>query len=204
MSNEKKILKVDDYVELFTLITDEIIPGVYPDRYMISNKGNVFDKKLNRFLKLTLRPDGYLSVSLNTNGEPKSYLVHRLVGLYFVPGDKSLIVNHLDGNTSNPSCSNLEWTTYSGNNIHAFENNLNVKGEDSPKAVITETQAEMICKCLDEQKLSYTQIAEYCGIKSPDAISLISAIRRGESWRHISCKYEFSKNYKGGKYKILR
>ena len=171
---------------------------------MVSSQGNVFDKKLNRFIKNTLRPDGYLSVSLNTDGEPKSYLLHRLVGLYFVPGDTSLIINHKDGNKGNPVCTNLEWATYSENNIHAFANDLNVKGEDSPKAVITEAQAEMICKCLDEQKLSYAQIAKHCGVQSPDAVSLISAIRRGESWRHVSCKYEFSKNYKGGRYKILR
>ena len=62
----------------------------------------------------------------------------------------------------------------------------------------------MICKCLDEQKLSYSEIAILCGINSPDAASLISAIRRGESWRSVSCKYNFSKDYKGGRYKILR
>ena len=191
-------------MEFFNPITNDMVPGVYEDRYMISSEGRVFDKKLNRFIKNTLRSDGYISVSLNTDGEPKSYLLHRLVGLGFVQGDTSLIVNHLDGDKSNPVYTNLEWTTYSGNNNHAFAHNLNVKGEDSPKAIITETQAEMVCKCLDEQKLSYAEIAKVCDIDSPDASSLISAIRRGESWRHISSKYNFSKNYKGGRYKILR
>lgn len=185
-------------------ITSDIIPGVALGRYLVSNFGNVFDIKLNRYCKLSQRPDGYLSVSLNTNGEPKSYLLHRVVGLRFVPGDKSLIINHIDGNKGNPSADNLEWVTYSENNVHAFANDLNVKGEDSPKAVITEEQAEMICKLLDEQKLSYAQIAEVCEIHSPDASSLISAIRRGESWRHISSKYNFSKNYKGGRYRIIK
>ena len=191
-------------MEFFDPITDDMVPGVYKDRYYISSEGRVFDNKLNRFIRNTVRSDGYISVSLNTDGEPKSYLLHRLVGLGFVQGNTSLIINHLDGNKSNPAYTNLEWTTYSGNNNHAFAHNLSVKGEDSPKAIITEMQAEMICKYLDEQQLTYAEIAEVCGIHSPDASSLISAIRRGESWRHISSKYNFSKNYKGGRYKILR
>lgn len=203
MSDSKMIGEYDIF-EFFKLITDDMVPGVYPDRYYVSSSGRVFDTKLNRFIRNILRPDGYLSVSLNTNGIPKSYLLHRLVGFYFVPGDTSLIINHLDGNKNNPLCTNLEWATYSENNNHAFSHDLSVKGEDSPKAVITEVQAEIICQCLDEQKLSYSEIAKTAGVNSPDAASLISAIRRGESWRHISCKYNFSKNYKGGRYKILR
>ena len=127
--------------------------------------------------------------------------MHRIVGLLFVDGDKSLIINHKDTKKGNCFYENLEWVTYSENNIHAFANNLSRKGEESPKAIITEEQAEFICKCLDEHKLSYADIAKECGIVSPDASSLISAIRRGESWRHVSCKYNFSKDYKGGRYK---
>lgn len=147
MANENTKYPLE-FFEVFRLITENEIPGIYPDRYEVSNFGRVFDKKLNRFIKLTQRPDGYLSVSLNTNGEPKSYLLHRVVGFFFVPGDQSLIINHLDGVKNNDHFMNLEWATYSDNNNHAFAHDLNKKGEDSPKAVITEQQAEMICKHL--------------------------------------------------------
>lgn len=188
--------------EVFKPITS--IPGVNPYRYMISNFGKIYDNTLERYLKITKRDDEYLTVSLNTNGKPKSYLLHRLVALEFVEGDTSLIVNHLDGNKSNPFFMNLEWTTHSGNNIHAFRHGLMPKGEDTSLSVITNEQAELICKCLDEQKLTYAEIAEVAGIISPDASSLISSIRRGVVWRHISRKYNFSKNYKGEHYKVLK
>ena len=200
---EKELQEIFIFEE-FKLITPDIIPGIALDRYEASNLARVYDKKLKRFIKITQRPDGYKSVSLNTNGEPKSYLLHRIVGLLFVPGDTSLIINHLDCDKGNDNYWNLEWATYSENNIHAFANDLNAKGEDSPKAIISEQQVEMICRYLDEQKLTYQEIAQACNINSPDASSLISAIRRGESWRHISCKYNFSNNYKGnGRYRTI-
>ena len=192
-----------DFIEVFKPIEGNVIMGIYPNRYEVSNFGRIFDKKLNRFIKQTLRPDGYIVVSLNTDGKPKAYLLHRIVGFYFVPGDNSLIINHLDGDKGNDFFMNLEWATYSENNIHAFENNLNVKGEDSPKAIITEKQVEMICKHLDEHKLSYFDIGILCGVNSSDASSLISTIYKGIAWRHISCKYNFSQNdYKSGRYRM--
>jgi hypothetical protein len=55
--------------------------------------------------------------------------VHRIMAETFLdkPEDideKDLIVNHLDGDKRNPCLSNLEWTTYSGNNIHAYKTGL--------------------------------------------------------------------------------
>ncbi len=191
-----------EFIEVFKPIENDVIKGIYSNRYEVSNFGRIFDKKLNRFIKLTQRSDGYLSVSLNTNGEPKLYLLHRIVRFYFVSGDKSLIINHLDGVKNNDFFMNLEWSTYSENNIHAFANNLNVKGEDSPKAIISEGQAEEICRHLNEYKLTYDEIAKECGINSADASSLISTIYKGVAWRHVSEKYEFSKNdYKNGRYR---
>ena len=192
-----------EFFEVFVPIEQDKIEGIYPNRYEVSNFGRIFDKKLNRFLKLTPRPDNYIAVSLNVYGEPKTFLLHRIVGMYFVPGDQSLIINHLDGDKSNPFFMNLEWATYSENNVHAFANDLNVKGEDSPKAIITEAQAEMICRHLDEHKLSYAEIALACGVDSPDASALISTIYKGVAWRLISQKYNFSQNdYKTGRYRM--
>lgn len=98
---------------------------------------------------------------------------------------------------------NLEWVTSSYNNIHAFKLGLNYSGEESPKAIISEKQAIQVCEYLDEGKLSYSEIAKLCNIVSLDASSLISAIRRGVSWRSVSKNYNFAKNYKSQpRYKI--
>ena len=201
----KELVEPFEYSEVFKPIQNKDIHGIEENRYFVSNFARIFDTKYNRFCKVSKRSDGYESISLNTNGNPKSYLLHRIVGLYFVPGDTNLIINHINGNKSCNHFMNLEWVTYSENNNHAFANNLSKKGEDSPKSVISEDQAIMICKCLDEHKLSYSEIALFCKINSPDAISLISAIYKGVSWRHISKNYNFSKNnYKNGRYRIFK
>ena len=194
-----------EFIEVFKEITENEVPGIYPNRYYASNFGKIFDTKLNRYITLSNRDDGYLSVSLNTNGKPKSYLLHRIIALLFVSGDHTLVVNHIDGNKHNPMFTNLEWISSADNNRHAVKTGLACVGEDSPKSVITESQAIKICEYLDKGTKSYSDIAKECNINSPDASSLISAIRRGESWKHISQNYNFAKTYKTvGRYKIKR
>lgn len=76
----------------------------------------------SRILKPRLNNSGYLRVSLNLTGKNKFYFVHRLVAGCFVENilNKEQ-VNHKDGNKRNNHYSNLEWTTRSENNIHAFK-----------------------------------------------------------------------------------
>lgn len=51
----------------------------------------------------------------------KKVSAHRLVAFAFCEKpDGCDVVNHLDGNPQNNSAKNLEWTTFSGNNLHAF------------------------------------------------------------------------------------
>ena len=55
----------------------------------------------------------------------RTYKVHRLVAKTFLPNPNNLpCVNHIDGNKHNNHVSNLEWSSYSENAIHAGENGL--------------------------------------------------------------------------------
>ena len=97
--------------------------------YYISNFGN-FKKCINgKEIMLTGWIDrvGYKLISFMVNNKRMRYFTHRIVAEYFVKKqDKSYtIVNHIDGNKLNNFSSNLEWTTYSGNRVHAV-NILNV------------------------------------------------------------------------------
>lgn len=68
---------------------------------------------------------GYLVVNLHKNGVSDVIPVHLLVAKAFIPNPTNLpVVNHIDGNKHNNDSSNLEWTTYAANNIHALEHNL--------------------------------------------------------------------------------
>ena len=63
-----------------------------------------------RILKPQCRKLGYLAVSLSKNSVVKSFLVHRLVAIVFIPNPNDFPqVNHKDENTSNNHVENLEW-----------------------------------------------------------------------------------------------
>lgn len=93
--------------------------------YEVSNTGKVrsivgrYKTKPIFELKQFMNKHGYCSVDLSFP-EHRKELVHRLVAHAFIPKDEnSIVVNHLDNNPSNNFVENLEWTTYSGNLIHA-------------------------------------------------------------------------------------
>lgn len=103
----------------------------YDGEYQISNLGRVKSFKYNKskgmILKLCEINSGYLLVDLMKNGVRERKLIHRLVAKAFVHNDdkeNKIVVNHIDGNKRNNTCTNLEWTTYSENSIHAFSTGL--------------------------------------------------------------------------------
>ena len=68
---------------------------------------------------------GYFVVNLRKNNTSKITLVHRLVAEAFIPNPENLpTINHKDGNKHNNDVSNLEWSSYSYNNIHALQHSL--------------------------------------------------------------------------------
>lgn len=66
--------------------------------------------------------NGYRVVCLHRPGEkPISQNVHRLIAETFIAKEDGCdVVNHIDGDRGNNNIRNLEWTTYSGNSIHAI------------------------------------------------------------------------------------
>ena len=70
-------------------------------------------RELNQFPN----SNGYLRVHLTIRGQEKSYMVHKLVALYYLPPRPSLKheLRHLDGNKSNNHFLNLAWGTRKDN-----------------------------------------------------------------------------------------
>jgi hypothetical protein len=102
---------------------------LFGDNYEVSNLGRVRHiNKRWRDLKPTINSHGYPRVLLYLNGNCKTVKVHKLVALVFIPNDDNLpVINHIDGNKVNNEVTNLEWVTYSENNLHAYKTGLKPK-----------------------------------------------------------------------------
>ncbi len=105
----------------------------YEGYYKVSDRGRVMamDRfimhrgiksfRAGRLLKPSRPKTGYYGIRLCKCGLVSSFLIHRLVGRAFIlnPNNKKCI-NHLDGNKINNNVKNLEWATYSENEIHSY------------------------------------------------------------------------------------
>ena len=97
---------------------------IYSHIYVNKN-GYVFNDLTNRFLNISQTGKRYQLIDIGGKSVP----MHRVLAETFLdkpenPGRNKLVVNHLDGIKGNNSLSNLEWTTYSGNNTHAYKTGL--------------------------------------------------------------------------------
>ena len=116
----------------------------YENRYEVSNWGRVRSIKI---LKPFRDRNGYLKYLLSNPGKVKSYFIHRLVALAFIPNPENKPeVNHIDGNKQNNCADNLIFVTRSENMKHAYNNNLKVakKGEKNYRARFTNKQVKQI------------------------------------------------------------
>lgn len=119
----------------------------YEGIYQISNYGNVkslsrkmwngykyWDSK-EKILKPRMAKDKshYETVCLRKDGKSKTFSIHRLVAIHFIPMvNGKNYVNHKDENKRNNHFSNLEWTT-AKENINYKDNQLRKGNNRSTK-----------------------------------------------------------------------
>lgn len=171
----------------------------YEGFYEISNLGRV--RSLNRVdsigrtrkgrMKATpidKTSTGYRFVGLCKEGVAKKVDVHVLVLEAFVGPrpSPSMEACHGDGNRANPVLSNLRWDTPKGNASDRWKHGTSNAGEQSPKAVLTNTLVQTIL----ESPLSSLKLAPLLGVAS----STVRAVRIGQNWRHITGRAAATKN----------
>ena len=93
------------------------VPG-YEGLYLVSDRGRVLGIK--RGLQSPATDEyGYLRTSLCKDGEMRSFYVHRLVALAFIPNPEGKeTVNHLNEDKQDNRVENLEWASVPENNTY--------------------------------------------------------------------------------------
>jgi hypothetical protein len=104
-----------------------------------------------KILCFRLDNHGYYQASLYKNRIPTYFLIHRLIGFYFIPNPLNLpCINHKDGNKINNAFDNLEWCTYQHNIVHARRTGLNpvlYRGRTSRARKVLNTLTNQIFDC---------------------------------------------------------
>lgn len=127
---------------------------------------------------------GYRRVTLSNNSSKKSFSVHTIVAKEFCENPNKLpIVNHKNSKRDDNYFENLEWTTYKGNAVHAFNSGtrLGRKGELHHNVRYSERDIRIIRKLYLDGKYSQREIAEMF----EDYQSNICRIIGGKRWQHI-------------------
>lgn len=122
---------------------------------------------------------GYPVVNIVRHGKRHPWLVHRLVAETFLgsPPD-GMECAHLDGRRTNPRVENLEWKTHSQNEQDKVLHGTMRRGEAVNLAKLKETTVLHIFHDNDRQR----DIARKHGVHQ----SLVSRIKSGKVWRHIT------------------
>ncbi len=167
----------------------------YEGFYQISNLGNV--RSLDRFItinnKLSFKKGKimvvsennkeYKQISLSKNNKLKTFKIHRLIALAFIPNPNNYpYVNHIDGNKKNNNIINLEWCTAQMNIKHAYDMGLMnaPKGKNSGASKLKDEDILNIF-ILNKEGLGHRKIAKIYNISRV----AIKIVLQRKSWRHI-------------------
>ena len=133
--------------------------------YEVSDTGLVRHKKTKHILTPYIHGKTlYPSVNIRQNGKYKTYNVHRLVAIAFIPNPDNLpCVNHKDENRRNNNVENLEWCT------HQYNVTYGEGGKVRNTKVIQKALDGSIVKVWNSQKeaaeslgMNYQEISRAC------------------------------------------
>lgn len=180
---EEIFVPVRGYEELYEISNHGRVKSLAKKWYdksgkMLGNRGEIILKEGYRN-----RCDYRFVVLCNGVDKKKYKSVHRLVAIHFIENPNNYeVVNHLDSNPRNNYFENLEWTTSSGNSVHAFNagRRKGMKGSGHPMSKYKEADVLRIRE-LCASGISERDVAEMYN----DRRGNINRIVRKERWKHI-------------------
>ena len=182
--------------------------NIKKNMYKISNFGDVYSYAKGGLLSPAIS-NGYYTVQLVLeSGERKTFYIHRLVAMAFVPNPDPLNlieVNHINLTRHDNYYENLEWLTKQENIEHELANKnrvISIKqssgswsdgsstyGENNGMAKLKESEVRIMLSEL-EKGASYTEAIIAAGFEPTENRRYnLSHIARGHRWKHVQKDY---------------
>ena len=147
----------------------------YEGLYAVTEDGQVWSYRSNKFLKQRKDKDGYLLINLSVSGIIKTFKVHRLVAEAYIPNpDLKETVNHKDENKVNNNVSNLEWMTREENSVYGTK--------------IDRIKKSIYCIELNKTYASITEAANEFNLNKGNLCTCLKGKQKtfaGYHWRYI-------------------
>ncbi len=164
----------------------------YEGFYQISSVGRIKriaggkGARVGRILRLSIRTNGYISISLTKHNERRTVWVHRLVCIAFLglpPARHE--VNHKNGVPSDNRIENLEWVTHDANMKHAHvvlgRAMTKAKGENQGHSKLTNDQVREMRQLHATGNYTCRLLSLRYGVCN----SNINRIVNRKMWKHI-------------------
>lgn len=137
------------------------------------------------------------------NAYGKSHHIHRMMAMTFLPEPaepvENLDVNHIDGIKINNYIGNLEWTTRSGNNVHAYKTGL--RSDNTPILVKdlrtgNVTEYYSLQECARQFKINGAAVHFYLKDSTKVRKHFFVFVRKGQEWPNLT-KNDIIGHHKG-------
>lgn len=158
-----------------------IVPS-YP-QVEASNLGRIRSSKNKIIKSIYVDKQGYCRIGIWIKDKTIVVRIHQLIAEAFhgFKSNKSIFVNHLDGNKSNNNIENLEICTPKRNSNHAKDIGLISIGENTYNALLKNWQVQWI-HIMYLYGATFTEIREKFNL--PKKYN-ISRVLDGKRWKHI-------------------
>ena len=169
------------------------------EEYLISDHGDVYNTKSDRFCKVSLNQHGYCAVCLLKEGVLYNKLLHQLMGIVFIPNpDNKPTIDHINRIRTDNRLENLRWAT-SMEQSQNRTGNITVKDEitgkeyGSYRAYKRENKGWIFIKCEETGKI-YNNWKDLTEENFPDKLvnTVARGIPRSIKANRAYCGYHFS------------